>query len=249
MFDFKDRVALVTGGTSGIGLACALGFVKGGATTLVIGTNEDRGRAAIDEIKAAHPEADVHFFKANVGNKAEVDDVIKIILEQFKKVDILVNNAGITKDQLIMRMTEEEWDAVMDINVKSCYNLVHALSRMMMKQRYGRIINISSVVGLMGNPGQTNYAASKAAMIGFSKALARELAPRGILVNAVAPGYIETKMSGALGDDKLNEVTKHIPLGRIGRAEEVADLVQFLASAKSGYITGQVFTVDGGMHM
>lgn len=249
MFDFKDKVALVTGGTSGIGKACALGFAKGGAVTLIIGTNEERGALAVGEIKLKHPEASVHFYKANVGDKAEVDVVIKNILEQFKRVDILVNNAGITKDQLIMRMSEEDWDSVMAINAKSCYILCNALVRPMIRERYGRIINISSVVGLIGNPGQTNYAASKAAVIGFTKALARELAPRGILVNAVAPGYVETKMTGTLGDEKLKEVAKQIPLGRLGHAEEVANLVLFLSSAMSGYMTGQVLAVDGGLSM
>jgi len=244
MFDFKGKIALVTGGTSGIGKAIARGFAESGATTLILGTNEERGQKAVDEIQG-----DVHFFKANVGSKAEVDAVIKAILDHYKKVDILVNNAGITKDQLLMRMTEDDWDSVMDINLKSCYNLCHALCRPMMKERSGRIINVSSVVGLMGNPGQTNYAASKAGMIGFTKSLARELAPRGILVNAVAPGYIETKMTEALGEDKQSEVLKYIPLGRMGQAEEVANMVLFLASDKSAYITGQVFSVDGGVYM
>ena len=238
------KVAIVTGAGSGIGAACAKRFVEEGAKVFGTDINFD---AVKDMADALGPDA--FPWKHDVASEDEWRGVIAETKARFGGLHILVNNAGITKDQLLMRMTEEDWDSVMDINLKSCYNLCHALIRQMMKERWGRIINISSVVGLIGNPGQTNYAASKAGMIGFTKALARELAPRGVLVNAVAPGYIETKMLGALGEEKLNEVAKLIPLGRLGQAEEVADLVLFLSSTQSGYITGQVFSVDGGLSM
>lgn len=244
-----DQVAIVTGGNAGIGKIIALKLAEGGAKVAILGTNSETGTAAIEEIKQTVPGAQVAFYQVDVSQTAGVDDVIKKILDSFGKVDILVNNAGVTADQLLMKMSEEEWDRVLAVNLKSCYNTCRAVVRPMMKARKGKIINISSVVGLTGNPGQVNYAASKAGMIGFTKALAKELAARNILVNCIAPGFIHTKMTEALSDSQKEAILKNIPLGRIGDPMEIANLVWYLASPLSNYITGQVITVDGGMVM
>jgi len=238
----KDQVAVITGGTAGIGKAIAEKFAKQGAHVVVIGTNVERGQQVAKDLGGR-----AQFFKVNVANSAEVQEAVKKILEAFQRVDILINNAGITADQLLMRMTEDDWDKVMTINVKSCYNLCHALVRAMMKARKGKIINMSSVVGLTGNAGQANYAASKAAIIGFTKALAKELAPRNICVNCIAPGFIETQMTEALNEEQKKAALAQVPLGRMGKAEEIAEAALFLAGAE--YVTGQVLTVDGGMVM
>lgn len=245
----KDQVAVVTGGNAGIGKAIALKFAEQGAHLAIFGTNQETGQAAVDEIKQAVPACKVKFYVVNVANTTEVEESLKKVTEEFGQVDILVNNAGITADQLLMKMGEDDWDRVMDINLKSCYNTCKAVVRSMMKARKGRIINISSVVGIMGNPGQTNYAASKAGMIGFTKALAKELASRQILVNCIAPGFIRTKMTDQLNEAQREGILKSIPLGTLGEAIEIANAAVFLASSLSNYVTGQVLSVDGGMAM
>ena len=242
----KDQVAVVTGATAGIGRAIAKKFVESGAKVIVIGTNIERGQEVAQEFNAISSES-TQFFQVNVAKNQEVNEVIEKVLTQFGKVDILVNNAGITRDQLLMKMTEEDWDNVLEVNVKSCYNFCKALVRAMMKARKGKIINISSVIGLVGNAGQVNYAASKAAIIGFTKALAKELAPRNICVNCIAPGFIETSMTHAMTDEQKKAVVETIPLKRMGTPEEIANTALFIAL--SDYITGQVITVDGGMVM
>lgn len=244
-----DQVAIVTGGNAGIGKAIALKFAEEGAKVAILGTNTETGVATTYEIKQAFPSAQVFFFQVDVSKTSAVDETVKQIIEQFGKVDILVNNAGVTADQLLMKMSEDDWDRVLTVNLKSCYNTCHAVVRTMMKAKKGKIINISSVVGLTGNAGQANYAASKAGMIGFSKSLAKELASRNILVNCVAPGFIKTKMTDALTDSQREVILKDVPLGRLGDVSEIAEVVCFLASPLCNYITGQVITVDGGMVM
>jgi len=243
----ENQVALVTGGTAGIGKAIALALAKAGASVVLFGQNDKRGSEAVSEIEQMGKKA--YFVQVDVSNKALVDAAIKKVLEEHGTVDILINNAGVTRDQLLMRMSEEDWDAVMDVNVKSCYNLTHALVRHFLKARKGKIVNISSVVGLTGNAGQVNYAASKAAVIGFTRALAKELAPRGICVNCVAPGFIETRMTEALTEEQTKATLAQIPLGRMGKPEEVAQAVLFLVGSDAHYMTGQVLTIDGGMVM
>lgn len=244
----KNQTAIVTGGTAGIGRAIALKLAEQGAKVGLLGTNAERGAKVVEEIRSLNGESAL-FLQVDIANTGQVDSAIKQVLEQFKQVDILVNNAGITCDQLIMKMSEEEWDRVMAVNVKSCYNTCHALVRPMMKARKGKIINVSSVVGLTGNPGQVNYAASKAAIIGFTKALALELASRNICVNCIAPGFIETSMTEVMTPAQKEATLAKIPLGKMGQPGDIANAALFLASHLSDYITGQVFTVDGGMVM
>ncbi|ADI38544.1 3-oxoacyl-[acyl-carrier-protein] reductase [Waddlia chondrophila 2032/99] len=243
----KDQTAIVTGGSAGIGRAITRTFVEHGATIAIFGTHAERGKSVAEEINAQAGGEAVHFFQVDVSDKNRVGQAVNEVLSLFGKVDILVNNAGITRDQLLMKMTEDDWDEVMAVNVKSCYNTCQALVRQMMKARRGKMINMSSVVGLTGNAGQANYAASKSAIIGFSKALAKELAPRNICVNCVAPGFIDTRMTEALGDQQKQAILSQIPFGKMGSVEDVANAVLFLASSLSDYITGQVITVDGGM--
>ncbi len=245
----KDQVAIVTGATAGIGKAIALKFAEQGASVAIFGTNAERGAEVLLELQKINPEARFSFHQTDVANLAAVDEAVKLILLQYGKVDILVNNAGVTCDQLLLKMTEEDWDRVMDINVKSCFNLCKALCRSLLKARRGKIINLSSVVGLTGNAGQTNYAASKAAVIGFTKALAKELASRNICVNCIAPGFIETRMTDMLTDEQKQQILASIPLGRLGNPTEIANAAVFLASSNADYITGQVLTIDGGMVM
>ncbi len=244
-----DQVAVVTGGNAGIGKAIVLKFAQEGAKVAIIGTNSEAGESTISEIKEKIPTADLKFYKIDVSKTAAVEEGIKQILEGFGKIDILVNNAGITADQLLMKMSEEDWDKVLEINLKSCFNTCRSIVRSMMKAKKGKIINVTSIVGLIGNPGQTNYAASKSGMIGFSKSLAKELASRNIHVNCVAPGFIKTKMTDVLNDYQKEGILNTIPLGRLGNAEEIAHAVWFLACPLSNYITGQVISVDGGMQM
>jgi 3-oxoacyl-[acyl-carrier protein] reductase len=245
----KGQTAIVTGGTAGIGKAIATRFAEEGAYVAIFGTNAERGAQIVDELSKIPGSAGSDFFQINVADHQEVEKAIKGILEKRNHVDVLVNNAGITRDQLLMKMSEEDWDNVMDVNVKSCYNLCRALVRSFLKARKGKIINISSVVGLTGNAGQVNYAASKAAIIGLTKALAKELASRNIHVNCIAPGFIMTAMTDVLTEDQKKATLEQIPLGRMGVPEDIAKAALFLASSWSDYITGQVITVDGGMVM
>lgn len=245
-----NQYAIVTGGNVGIGKAIATKLAQDGAKVAIFGTNEKTGQEAVEDIKSLIGGEDrAEFFQVDVSKTSEVDEAIKKVIEKFGQVDILVNNAGVTADQLMMKMSEEDWDKVLNINLKSCYNTCHAIVRSMMKARKGRIINISSVVGLNGNAGQVNYAASKAGMIGFTKALAKELASRNILVNCIAPGFIDTKMTAGLNASQKENILKLVPLATLGKPEDVANAVWFLASPLADYITGQVLTVDGGMVM
>lgn len=243
----KDKIALITGGTAGIGKAIAQKFVSESAQVIICGTSQERGQDAVEEIKSSFADAQISFLQLDVSNHSAVLEAMKNVLKEHGRVDILVNNAGITKDQLLMKMSESDWDDVMSVNVKSCYNTCHALVRSMMKERKGKIINIGSVVGLLGNPAQANYAASKAAMVGMTKSLAKELAPRGIHVNCIAPGFIVTSMTEVLTEAQKESLQGKIPLARFGNPEEIANAALFLASDLSSYITGQVLTVDGGM--
>ncbi len=247
----KGKTALVTGGTAGIGKAIAIAFASRGANIVIFGTNAERAKKAVSEIESARMDSGqkVLSFLVNVADFKQVEDAIQEVLKLFDKVDVLVNNAGITKDGLLMRMKEEDWDEVLAVNLKSVYNTCKTLSRSMMKAKSGSIINITSVVGVTGNAGQANYAASKAGMIGFTKSLAREFASRGIRANCVAPGYIETQMTEVLPLEVKEGIVKQIPLGRIGQPEDIAEAVCFLASDAARYVTGQVLAVDGGMVM
>jgi len=245
----KDQIAIITGGTAGIGKAIAIKFVEAGAKVLIFGSHAERGGQVINEIKHLHSDANVHFYQADVSNGQVVADTIKLILEAHGHVDILVNNAGITRDQLLMKMSEEDWDSVMLTNLKSCFHTCKAVTRAMLKAKKGKIINVSSVVGVFGNPGQTNYAASKAGMIGFTKSLAKELASRHICVNCIAPGFIDTKMTESLTSAQRDSAMNQIPMGRFGKPEEIANAALFLASDLSDYVTGQVIAVDGGLLM
>jgi len=247
----KGKSALITGGTAGIGKAIACLYAKHGADVAIFGTNKERAEAVVKEMEALRidPAQKVHFILVDVSKTKEVDQAIQEVLVQFGKIDVLVNNAGVTRDNLLMKMSEEDWDHVLNINLKSIYNTCRALTRPMMKARSGTIINISSVIGLTGNAGQVNYAASKSGMIGFTKSLAKELASRNVRVNCVAPGYIETQMTEVLPSAVKEAILTKIPLGRIGMTSDIASAALFLASDLSGYITGQVLTVDGGMVM
>jgi 3-oxoacyl-[acyl-carrier protein] reductase len=243
----EPRVALVTGATRGIGKAIAEALARGGMT--VVGTaTSDTGAAAIDANlhRLGSPGAGI---RLDVTSGEAVDIAIADIQKRFGEINVLVNNAGITRDNLLVRMKEEEWDAIMDTNLKSVYRLSKAVLRGMMKARHGRIINIGSVVGTSGNPGQANYAAAKAALIGFTKSLAQEVGSRAITVNCVAPGFIDTEMTRALADAQRDKLLERIPLGRLGAPEEVAHAVAFLASDAAAYITGATLHVNGGMYM
>lgn len=246
--ELEGRTALVTGASRGIGRAIALYLAELGAQVAVnYSSSEQRALEVVEAIKEKGGRAIA--VKADVSNPQEVEAMFERVLEEFGDLDILVNNAGITRDGLLIRMKQEDWDAVLDTNLKGVYNCSKAAAKIMIKKRSGKIINISSVVGVTGNAGQANYAAAKAGIIGFSKAIARELAPRNIQVNVVAPGFIETDMTAALPESVRQEMLKQIPLGRYGDPMDVAYVVGFLASDKSQYITGQVIHVDGGMIM
>src|SRR5512133_2717088 len=243
----KDRIAVVTGASRGIGRSISLALAAKGATIVAVDIDQAATEAIVAELQAAGAKA-----LAVVGNvtvAADVERMIEAAMEAFGRVDILVNNAGITRDGLLMRMKDEDWDAVLNVNLKGAFLCTRAAFKVMSKQRYGRIVNIASVVGQMGNAGQANYCASKAGLIGLTKSNARELAKRSITVNAVAPGFIATAMTDALSDKVREELTAQIPLERLGSAEDIANAVVFLASEKTGYVTGQVIAVNGGMYM
>ncbi|MGM7681734.1 3-oxoacyl-[acyl-carrier-protein] reductase [Cytobacillus sp. Hm23] len=244
----QGKIALVTGASRGIGRAIALELAKQGANVVVnFAGSEARANEVVDEIKALGSEAVA--IQADVGNSEAVSSMIKDVISKFGKLDILVNNAGITRDNLLMRMKEDEWDTVINTNLKGVFNCTKAVTRQMMKQRAGRIINIASVVGVAGNPGQANYVAAKAGVIGLTKSSAKELASRNITVNAIAPGFITTDMTDELNEDIRNEMLKQIPLVKFGEPTDVAAVVAFIASEASGYMTGQTLHVDGGMVM
>ncbi|MBA3815578.1 MAG: 3-oxoacyl-[acyl-carrier-protein] reductase [Parachlamydiaceae bacterium] len=245
----KGQIAIVTGGTAGIGKAIALRYAEQGAYVAIFGTNIERGAQVVEALKAMSNTGGADFFPVDIGNFSAVDQAIKLVLEKHQRVDVLVNNAGITRDQLLMKMSEADWDEVMNVNVKSCYNTCKSLVRSFLKARKGKIINMSSVIGLTGNAGQVNYAASKAAIIGMTKALAKELASRNIHVNCIAPGFIATSMTEVMDASQKEATLAKIPLGRMGSPDDIANVALFLASSLSDYITGQVFTVDGGMVM
>lgn len=245
---FEGKVAVVTGSSRGIGRSIALELGLNGATVLVnYNRNEEAAREVASMINSAGSQAEI--FKADVSKYNEAQDLIKFAIEEFKDLHILVNNAGTTRDGLIMTMAESDWDFVIETNLKSTFNCSRAAVRHMLRRRYGRIINVTSVSGQMGNAGQTNYSASKAGQIGFTKALAREVASRNITVNAVAPGFIETDLTTSLPDDLQSGLADMIPLGRVGKPEEIAKAVAYLASDDAAYITGHVLTLDGGMAM
>lgn len=246
--DFKGRTALVTGGSRGLGRAVCLELARGGANVaFCYAGNEAAARETVRDVEALGAKA--LSLRCDVSDAAQVDALVKSAVEAFGRIDILVNNAGVTRDNLIMRMSEEDFDAVIAANLKGAFLCMKAVSRHMLKQRYGRIVNLSSVVALRGNAGQVNYAASKAGIIGMTKSLAKELASRGVTVNAVAPGFIETDMTAALPEDARAAAQGSIPMGRLGAPEDVAKAVGFLASDEAAYITGQVLAVDGGMSM
>ena len=241
------KTAVVTGAAQGIGREIALALAADGAAVAICDVNEEAARKTAAAIETTGRKSVA--VKASVASTAEVATMIDRVMEQFDKIDILVNNAGITRDGLLMRMKEEDWDLVLDINLKGSFNCSKAVLKYMTKQRGGTIINIASIVGAMGNAGQANYVASKAGLIGLTKTIAREYANRNITANAVAPGFIDTAMTQALPESVKEELSKQIPLGRLGTSEDVAQAVRFLASPASSYITGQVIHVNGGMYM
>lgn len=244
----EGKIAIVTGASRGIGRQIAVTMAKEGAVVVVnYNGSADKAEAVVKEIQAAGGQAEA--IQCNVSEYLKAEELIKYVTEKYKRVDILVNNAGITKDNLLMKMSEEEFDAVISTNLKGAFNCTKHVSRQMLKQRGGRIINISSVSGVIGNAGQANYCASKAGVIGLTKSVARELGSRGITVNAIAPGFIDTEMTEVLPENVKTAMGEQIPLKHFGKTEDIADAAVFLASDKAGYITGQVICVDGGMAM
>lgn len=248
MGKLQDKVAVVTGAGRGIGKAIAEKLASEGARVAIVSRTEANSQAAADAINALYPGA-ARGYAVDVGNGAAVAEMGKQVLADFDHVDILVNNAGVTKDGLLLRMSEEDWDFVVDTNLKGAFHMVKAFQRSLLKQKGARIINIASVIGLMGNAGQANYAASKAGLIGFTKSLAKEYAGRGVTANVIAPGFIATDMTGVLDEKVKAAILEKIPLGDFGQAEDIAATALFLASPEARYITGQVLAVDGGMVM
>lgn len=245
--ELEGKVALITGAAQGIGRAIALLLASNGADIVVSDINLEKAKETSKEIEAMGRRSIA--IKVDVSKAEEVEQMVEKVINEFGKIDILVNNAGITRDKLILRMTEEDWDLVLNVNLKGTFNCTKAVIRHMSKQRSGKIVNIASVSGEMGNPGQANYSASKAGVIGFTKTIAREFAQRGINVNAIAPGYIETPMTEVLPEKVKEELKKMIPMERLGQPEDVAQAVLFLVSERSNYITGQVLNVNGGIYM
>lgn len=245
---FENKIVLVTGAGRGIGASIAKRFASEGAEVIVnYSGNDEAAQKTVDEITATGGQAQK--YKCSVNDSESVKVMIDEIIKEFGRIDILVNNAGITKDGLMLRMTDEDFDRVIDVNLKGTFNCTKYVSKYMLKQKSGKIINISSVVGLSGNAGQVNYSASKAGIIGITKSAAKELSSRGITVNAVAPGYVDTDMTKVLSDNIRNEILKNIPLQRMGNVEDISNCVAFLHSEDASYITGQVISVDGGMHI
>jgi 3-oxoacyl-[acyl-carrier protein] reductase len=247
MFSLKDKVAVVTGASQGIGRETALALAQAGAKVVVAARNEEKLAALVSEVAAAGGEA--FALKMDVANSEQVKSGFKQVIEKFGRLDILVNNAAVTRDGLAMRMKKDDWDAVLQTNLTGAHLCIQQALPTMMKARAGRIINISSIVAQMGNAGQANYVAAKAGLIGLTKAIAIEIASRGITVNGVAPGFIETPMTDVLPDKVKEELKVRIPLGRMGSARDVASAIVFLASDEAGYITGHVLNVNGGMHL
>jgi 3-oxoacyl-[acyl-carrier protein] reductase len=246
-YDLKNKVAIVTGASRGIGKAISVKLSNSGAKIVLVSRSLDSLRTVEKELIDNGKEAIC--IAADVSQSNDFIKVVKTVTDTWGQIDILINNAGITRDNIIMRLKEDDWDAVIDINLKGCFNATKAVTRPMIKARTGRIINITSVIGLMGNAGQSNYAASKAGIIGFTKSMAKELGSRNITVNAIAPGYIKTEMTDNLDETTKDNLTKSIPLQRLGDTDDIANLVCFLASNDAAYITGQTLNVDGGMVM
>lgn len=244
----KDKVAIVTGAGQGIGLAISQKLASSGADIVIADVNREMAEEAASRIASASGRRTLPL-KANVADMGEAEGMMEASIKEMGGVHILINNAGITRDALLLRMKEEEWDAVLSVNLKGVFNCTKAVIRHMSKQRYGRIVNIASIVGEMGNAGQANYAASKAGVIGFTKTVARELATRNVTCNAIAPGFIETAMTQALSEKVREELAGQIPMGRLGTPDDIAESVLFLVSDSSNYITGQVLSVNGGMYM
>jgi 3-oxoacyl-[acyl-carrier protein] reductase len=243
----KERVALVTGSAQGIGRQIALTFAREGADVVVSDINLEKAKSTASEIEALGAKSLA--LELNVVSLSSIEEALNKILDKFGKVDILVNNAGITKDGLLLRMSPEDWDAVLNVNLKGTFNCTKAVSRVMLKQKSGKIINLASIIGIIGNIGQANYSASKAGIIALTKTTARELASRGINVNAVAPGFVQTEMTAKLPEELKDKMLQDIPLNRLGLPQDVAYACLFLASSEADYITGQVLVVDGGMVM
>jgi 3-oxoacyl-[acyl-carrier protein] reductase len=241
------KVAIVTGGARGIGKAIGHKLASLN-TTIILWDIIDEGENSAIEISSTH-KVNAKFYKVDISNYDEVMETTKKVLDEFKKIDIMVNNAGITRDGLLLRMKPEDWQIVLSVNLTGCFNCTKAVMKTMMSQRWGRIINVSSVVGITGNPGQSNYAASKAGIIGFTKSIAKEVAKRNITVNAIAPGFIETDMTLLLPDEVKKTYQKQIPIQRMGKPIDIANIIAFLVSEEASYITGQVINVDGGLVM
>ena len=246
--ELNEKIAIVTGASRGIGRAIAESLAQYGATVVCCSTKEETSKVVADEIKDQY-NVETGYYGCDVSNKDDIDALIGDVVKKYGKIDILVNNAGITKDNLLLRMSKDDWDSVLDINLNSVFYSTKSVLRPMLKQKFGRIINVTSVVGVMGNPGQGNYAASKAGVIGFTKSIAKEVAHKGITCNAIAPGFIETDMISSLPKEYLDNIIGMIPQKKLGRPQDVGALAAFFASDMSTYITGQVVNIDGGILM